>query len=153
LKDFSKALNYAFLPFRYRLRSQDEIYRRLKKKNTPLAIINKVIKYLKECNYLDDQEFTKNYLETALVKGWGPVRVNFNLKKLGISGKLRKKAVEEIEGKSNELIRLLAEEKLNRLKNNNPNQDKKKIKEKLVRFLANRGFYYRDIYNQLDNFN
>ncbi len=137
---------------RFRLRTEDEIYKRLRKKGFSLAVVKKVVNYLKDNNYLDDKEFMRAYLGTALVKGWGPVKVNFNLKKIGICARLRQEAVRKSEKKSSELIKKLLAEKVCCLKKEKPKLKAKKIKAKLVRFLARRGFYYKDIYKYLDLF-
>ncbi len=149
---FNKALSYAFLLLRFRPRAQEEVRRRLRKRNFSPYIVRKVITYLKDYKYLDDQEFVKSYLGTSLIKGWGPVRVGVNLRKLGISGKLREEAVEAAKKESDVLIKNLLERKVCFLKSNEPNLSKKKIKEKAVRFLANRGFLYKDIYKHLDEY-
>jgi len=104
LENFSKALNYAFLLLRFRPRSEHEIRTRLKKRKISPPVAKKVIDYLKSCNYINDQDFVKSYIESALIKGWGPIRVNLNLKRSGIAYKLRKQAVENIESQSNKMI-------------------------------------------------
>lgn len=150
--NFNKALSYAFLLLRFRLRTQEEMIRRLKEKGASASVVVKVIDYLKGCGYLDDKKFIKDYLEASLEKGWGPVRVDFNLKKLGVSDKLRAEAVKATEAQSKSLIKELLDEKIFYLVENNPFLDKKKIKEKTVRFLANKGHNYKDIYRQLNKY-
>lgn len=150
MKNFNKALNYAFLLLRFRPRSGVEVRRRLKKREYPLSIIRNVIKSLKDYNYINDQDFVKLYISDSLRKGWGPIRVNVNLKKIGISQKLRKEAVKKIEAKSDQLIKKLIQEKTYFLNKNKPDLASKKKKEKLIRFLANKGFYYQDIFTHLE---
>jgi regulatory protein len=151
LKSFSKALNYAFLLLRFRPRSESEIRTRLKKRKVPLSIIKEVIDYLKGSNYINDQEFVKIYISSCLAKGWGPIKVNLKLKEFGVSVKLRKQALGQIEDKSQSLIDGLIEQKNNYLRENNPNLEENKIKAKIVRYLAAKGFYYKDIYIHLNN--
>lgn len=151
VEGFSKALNYAFLLLRFRPRSECEIRTRLKKRDVSLSVIKKVINYLKDSSYLDDQEFVKSYIESCLSKGWGPIKVNVKLKKFGVSAKLRKQALEQIEDRSRRLIDSLIDQKVNSLKDNKSNLEEKKIKEKTIRFLASRGFYYKDIYTHINN--
>ncbi len=151
MKNFSKALSYSFLLLRYRPRTEVEIYKRLKNKKYPWAIIKDVVEVLKNYNYINDQDFIKSYISSSLEKGWGPVRVNVNLKKIGISEKLREKAVRKIEAKSNKLIKNLIDQKKYSLNKNQPNLDKNKKQKKIIKFLANKGFYYRDIFTHLAN--
>ncbi|MCF7872765.1 MAG: recombination regulator RecX [Candidatus Omnitrophica bacterium] len=151
MKSFSKALNYAFLLLRFRPRSEFEIRTRLKKRKVPLSVIKEVINYLKDANYINDQEFIKSYIDSCLAKGWGPMKANLKLKEFGISVKLRSQALEQIENKSQKLIDDLIEKKINYLRESAPGLEKNKIKAKLVRYLAAKGFYYKDIYIHLNN--
>ncbi|MCF7887046.1 MAG: RecX family transcriptional regulator [Candidatus Omnitrophica bacterium] len=151
MKSFSKALNYAFLLLRFRPRSESEIRIRLKKRKVPLSVIKEVIDYLKDSNYINDQEFVKSYIDSCLAKGWGPIKANLKLKELGVSVKLRRKALEQIEDKSQGLIDDLIEQKINYLRENKPNLEENKIKAKIVKYLATKGFYYKDIYTRLNN--
>lgn len=150
MKNFNKALNYAFLLLRFRPRSEAEVCRRLKKREYSLSIIKNVIKSLKSYNYINDQDFVELYINDSLEKGWGPIRVNVNLKKIGISQELRKEAVKKIEEKSDQSIKRLIERKIYFLNKNKPNLKSKKKKEKLIRFLTNKGFYYKDIFVHLE---
>lgn len=135
---------------RYRPRSQNEIRSRLKQKEASAFIIRKVITYLVEGNYLNDQQFVEDFLATALAEGWGPLKVVFRLKKLGISdSSLLKKAKEESEKQSRELILKLLARKISLL-GKESFLNKSSAQAKAVRFLAGRGFYYRDIYSCLD---
>gem|GEM_PF-481479 len=148
--EFKKALNYAFLLLRYRPRALNELRGRLKDKGFSSPVIRKTIGCLKELNYLNDWELVKSYLDTALAKGWGPLKVGYFLKKIGIEENLRKEAVKKIEGQSDSLIQNLAVNKILFIERNNPGLSRKKIKAKLVKFLAGRGFYYKDIYRYLN---
>jgi regulatory protein len=150
LKSFNKALSYAYLLLRYRPRSEYEIRLRLREKKFSKAIIRKAVRSLKDYNYIDDQEFVKSYVESSVSKGWGPIKVEFNLKKFKVAARLRKKALEEIKSQSDKLIEKLFQEKVYSLKKSKPDLDKKKLKEKIIRFLANKGFYYKDIFIHLN---
>ncbi|MCF7870745.1 MAG: recombination regulator RecX [Candidatus Omnitrophica bacterium] len=150
MKSFNKALNYAYLLLRYRPRSEYEIRLRLRKKEFSEATIRKVVKNLKEYNYINDREFVKNYTESSLSKGWGPIKVDLRLKKFRVAARLRKKALEEIKRQSDGLIEKLFQEKICSLKKSKPDLNQKKLKEKTIRFLANKGFYYKDIFFHLN---
>jgi regulatory protein len=127
-----------------------EIRIRLREKEFSKAIIRKAVRSLKDYNYIDDQEFVKSYVESSVSKGWGPIKVEFNLKKFKVAARLRKKALEEIKSQSDKLIEKLFQEKVYSLKKSKPDLDKKKLKEKIIRFLANKGFYYKDIFIHLN---
>ena len=150
MEQFSKALNYCFLLLKYRARSKSEIISRLKKKGYKPPIISKVISYLQEYNYINDQEFTHNFVSFSLDKGWGPRRIDFNLKNLGISHELRKQALSgDISYKDK--IRELVTNKLKIYKNRKEPFSKKVIYQKIVNFLVTKGFEYNEIFEQLEN--
>ncbi len=140
---FSKALNYSFLLLKYRARSKNEILTRLRQKGCSPSIAAKTINYLKEYGYIDDKVFVEVYRAGALEKGWGPRRLDYNLKKLGISSDLRKQALEGIDQR--ERIRAIVEKKLIGHRNKN-DITTKKILQKIARSLAVKGFDYSDIF-------
>lgn len=150
MESFEKALSYALCLIAYRPRTQAEIRRRLKKKKCSFFLADKVVKYLQDNSYLDDRRFIADYLEYSLARGWGPLRVNFNLKKIGISDSLRKEAVERSGRESRKLIREQLAAKMESLVRQNPGLKQNQIKEKAAKFLANKGFFYKDIRKQLN---
>jgi len=150
LKNFTKALNYAFLLLKYRARSRHEIVSRLKEKGYSLVISGKVISYLKENNYINDKEFTYLFVINALDKDWGPVRIDFNLKKLGISVRLRKQALKENSDYSDR-VRDIFKKKLEYYQKTKPNTSVVKIWQKIVMYLVRKGFDYATINKEMDN--
>ncbi len=140
MEKFQKALNYSFLLLKYRARTKFEIISRLRRKGYGLALSKKVVAHLKENNYLDDEDFTSLFIAGALEQGWGPRRIDFKLKQLGIGSKLRQSG----------LVGLNYGKKIQEL-------IKKRIKgkhswSKIIRFLAARGFDHRDISQEMAKF-
>jgi len=150
LKDFNKALNYSFLLLKYRARSRNEIISRLKKKGYTLAIRERTVDYLEENNYINDREFAHLFVSYSLEKGWGPVRIDFNLKKLGISEALRKQALEG-DFAYNDRVREIIERKLEHYKRRKPSLEAAKIWQKIVMHLVRKGFDYKIINQEMDN--
>ncbi len=67
---FNKALQYSLLLLKYRARTKKEIFRRLKEKGWKNLLITKVVNYLNENKYLNDNEFVELFIESSLNKGW-----------------------------------------------------------------------------------
>jgi len=146
VKDFNKALNYSFFLLKYRARSKAEIGLRLKKKGYSSDIIEQTINYLEENNYINDEDFVKNYAAYAQDKGWGPRKIDFNLKKLGISDELRKFALEvnsDYKGKIREIIM----QKITHYKKSGIPQQK--IWQRILRSLVAKGFNCEDIFREM----
>ncbi len=150
MKDFNKALNYSFLLLKYRARSRNEIISRLKKKGYAPAVREKVVDYLKENNYINDEEFARLFASHSLEKGWGPVRIDFNLKRLGISEALRKQILGG-DFAYNDRVREIIERKLEHYKRRKPSLPAPKIWQKIVMHLARKGFDYKVINQEMNN--
>ena len=112
MKDFSRALNYSFLLLKYRERSRFEIRSRLKDKGYSSGVIEQTINYLEENNYINDESFVAAFVVYSQDKGWGPRRIDFNLKKLGVSAELREKALKAAAGNYQENIREIIKQRL-----------------------------------------
>lgn len=139
--DFKKALKYSFLLLKYRARSKNEVISRLKRKKFSSPITDKVLAYLEEKKYIDDNEFARLFASFRGEKGWGQKKIAFSLKKLGISEDLIKEVLGD-RGTFKRKIRELIEEKKNCYKA--PERYKK-----ILRLLSSRGFDYDDIQEAL----
>jgi regulatory protein len=148
VKDFNKALNYSFFLLKFRARSKNEIASRLKQKSYSSCVIKQVLSYLEESNYINDEDFTQCFVNYSLEKGWGPRRIDFNLKKLGISYELRKQALAadiDYRAKIRDIIKkktaYYRKEKV----------EGRKIWQKISRSLAAKGFNYDDIFREMND--
>ena len=150
MKNFNKALSYSFLLLKYRARSRDEIVTRLKNKGYTSAVREKVVSYLKENNYINDKEFAHLFVSYSLEKGWGPVRIDFNLKRLGISPQLRKQALAGDFAYSDR-VREIITKKIEDYKKKRPSLSRLKIWQKITMYLARKGFDYKVINQGMDN--
>ncbi|MCK4810564.1 MAG: regulatory protein RecX [Candidatus Omnitrophica bacterium] len=136
-----KALNYAFLLLKYRLRTIKELRGRLIKKKFPEAVIKEVIIYLKEHHYLDDREFAHVYTKEKLSQGFGQRRISFTLKRLGIPFDLIEVSLDEVKKEID--CRRILKELIDKLALKYKGKERKK--EKTIRYLLQRGFNYDDI--------
>ncbi|MCD6583537.1 MAG: RecX family transcriptional regulator [Candidatus Omnitrophica bacterium] len=146
IDQFKKALNYSFLLLKYRLRTVKEIKDRLKKKRFEDSIIEKVIDYLREHNYINDREFAYAFTKEKLERGFGIRRVLSDLRRLGIHHSLVEEILQRAEREFNqqEVLRKLIDKLYKRYK------DKKRKREKIMRYLLQRGFSYDEILRYLE---
>ncbi|MCK4912467.1 MAG: RecX family transcriptional regulator [Candidatus Omnitrophica bacterium] len=150
MKNFNKALNYAFLLLKYRARSKHEIVSRLKEKGYAPAIRERVVVCLEENNYIDDKKFVHLFTSHSLDKGWGPIRIDFNLKKLGISSQLRKQVLSGNFSFSDK-VKEIIEEKLEYYQKVKPFASMPKIWQKIIMHLVRKGFDLALINQEIDN--
>lgn len=147
--NFNQALAYALLLLKYRIRSKHETIARLDKKGYSCKTIQQVIDYLQEYKYLDDNKFAYNFIDYAIARGWGPRKIDYELKKFGISDDLRKKALTKANYQTQ--LRRLIEQKLELYRCRNKKVDFNQIRQKVLRLLMARGFSYQDIIRILEN--
>jgi len=150
VEDFDRALNYSFLLLKYRQRSSVEITQRLKKKKYSSSVIKKTTQYLEENNYINDWEFVKAFTKLSVEKGWGPKRIDFRLRQLGIPRDLRKQVL-ACDSIFRESLHKILEKKLADLREQRPPLPAKKIFQRLMRYSLARGFSYQDIYQEIEN--
>jgi regulatory protein len=143
LQDYKKVLNYSFLLLRYRPRSKQEIIERLNRKKYPAAVIDKVMRSLEENRYINDEEFVRLYVSSSLNRGWGRKRIDYTLKKFGISEGLRSSALKNKQP-FKEKLRDLVQKKIS----GKPRD--RKAYQKIIRSLAAKGFDYEDIIRELE---
>ncbi len=144
MQDYNKALNYSYLLLKYRLRSRHEIIERLGKKNYPSSIIDKVLSSLENDNYINDEEFSRLFVSSCRAKGWGRKKIDYALKRLGVAENYRREALKDKQVFKEELKELIAK-KLPRYKQG------KNAYQRMIKYLAARGFDYSDIIKELEN--
>ncbi len=142
-KGDSEAQRYAFLLLKYRPRSRREIRARLQRKNFPASVIDGTISKLEHGGYLDDAQFSRLFTASSRDKGWGRRRIEAHLKKLGVAAKDAAAYLPD-KAQNRALLRELIARKAGFY------QNKKNGRQKLVRFLAARGFAYDEILEELE---
>ncbi len=141
--NYNKALNYAFLLLKYRQRSKHEIIERLKSKNYTESLIAKVVSFLEEYDFIDDKAFAPLFVNSCMAKSWGPKRIRYALKKLGVDEELIKQSLPDKEA-TKEVLKELAEKKVAYYKG------KKNSYPKTVNALLRKGYNYGDIFEVLN---
>ncbi|MEK6728267.1 MAG: regulatory protein RecX [Candidatus Omnitrophota bacterium] len=133
-----KARAYAFLLLKFRLRSEKELYERLRKKKFDEAAIKEVLVFLKERKFIDDNLFAKTWIESRLKKPLGFRRLTQELKLKGIEKEIIDTRIEEVRKGYSEadIVGRLAKMRLKKLKN----IDTQKAKMRVYGYLLRRGF-------------
>jgi regulatory protein len=144
-----KAKDYAFLLLKFRLRSENEIYRRLKKKKFPEAVIKETIAFLKEKRFIDDELFAKSWIDSRLKKSLGLRRIKSELNLKGIDVKLIEEQINKVKENysEEETVADIARERSAKLKGVEP----KKARQRLYSYLLRRGFSSDAIIEAMDN--
>lgn len=108
----------------------------------------RVLSRLKELNYINDRDFVRDYfLEKSRLKAKGKFKIINELKVKKIDTDLISEVLSEIDFDETEILNSLFQKQISKLKNLPQN----KQKEKLFRFLLQRGFSQVSIYNLLNN--
>lgn len=144
ISEFNQALQYCFLLLKYRKRSEGEFIRRLTLRQCPEAVQKKVIAQLRESGLLgSDDEFAAEWAAYKSNSGYGINRISADLIKRGVSREaikgLKDRFRDEKRTETRNMIRQLIEKKGHSGKTGFPER------QKLTRFLLQRGFLYDDI--------
>lgn len=133
-----KARNYAFLLLKFRLRSEHELYERLKKRKFEEGVIREVLEFLKDKNFIDDNLFAKTWIESRLRKPFGLRRLKQELRIKGINKQIIDSQISEIKKtySESEIVGKIAKERLNKLKDIEPH----KARMRIYAYLLRRGF-------------
>lgn len=82
------ALEYALFLLKFRLRSKNELKRRLSEKNYSQEEIDETISQLEKAELIDDERFVKSFVRNRLeISRKGPYYIRMDLIKHGISDK------------------------------------------------------------------
>lgn len=140
------ALNY----LSYKPRTTGEVKRRLRRDEFREEVIDEVVYQLEEQDYLDDRTYARLFAEERFSsKGYGPYRVQQDLRKRGVSEPIIDQVIDEIfdaDEMREEALRR-AEKRWSRLSNE---EDFRKRRKKLYDFLARRGFPFEIVREVVD---
>ncbi len=137
----SRALDY----LAHKPRTETEVRRKLRQKEYSEPVIESVVKRLHELGYLDDAQYAEQYVERRFAsKGYGPVRIRQELRKRGIDRHLAETAVDDFFEDESTLVaaREKAEKRWPRIARED---DPRKRRDKLYRYLKRRGYTYDTI--------
>jgi len=108
-------------------------------------VITQTIKSLTEGGYLNDREFVFYFVQSRIRRGFGEKMILFELKKFRVDEEVIEGAFAELRKTINYkgTIKEIIEKKEHQYKGDNK-------KEKIFRYLAQRGFSYSDIIETLN---
>jgi regulatory protein len=133
-----KARDYAFLLLKFRLRSEEEIYQRLKKKKFDEEVIKQTLSFLNDKGFIDDNLFAKAWIESRIKKPLGLRRIRQELNLKGIDKEIIDREFREIKKNYSEgdLVKKIAQERLKKLKGIEPLSARRRV----YAYLLRRGF-------------
>ena len=127
----------------YMDRTEKNMREKLQQGNYPPEVIDETISYLKYYGYIDDKRYAERYLSVRLEKK-GHRRLFLELQQKGVSSSLIQEAWEELrqdeEADERASIRKLVEKKIGERTALPQKED-----QRLVNYLARRGFSWEDI--------
>lgn len=141
----AKAKARAFDYLAHKPRTETEVRRKLRQNEYSEPVIASVIERLQELSYLDDTQYAEQYVERRFAsKGYGPVRIRQELRKRGIDRHLAETAVADFFEGENPLAaaREKAQKRWPRIARED---DPRKRRDKLYRYLKRRGYTYDTI--------
>lgn len=123
---------------KFRLRSENEIRQRLKKKKFDADIIEMALSFLKDEGFIDDNYFAKTWIESRIKKPLGIKRLKAELSIKGINKAIIDTQINEIKKSYSEedIVRGITRDRLNKLKGIDPQKTKKRV----YAYLLRRGF-------------
>lgn len=123
----------------YRPRAEEEIRRRLSKKEIPEEVINQVIERLRRNNLVNDEQFAQAWVENrSAFRPRSRKALQYEMRQKGISGAAIEQALTDLEINEEELAYQAALKQSRKL----TQLDKMDFRRKLFSFLARRGFSY-----------
>ncbi|MFA5310986.1 MAG: regulatory protein RecX [Candidatus Omnitrophota bacterium] len=129
---------YAFLLLKYRLRSEAELYRRLKQKKFLDEEIKEALLFLKEKKFIDDKVFVKAWISSRLGRSFGLKRISRELKIKGVPRDVLEEGIEQAKKGycESRIIEELARDRLARIKD----VGLPKARNRTYAYLLRRGF-------------
>lgn len=150
--EFEKGKQIAYRFLSYRPRSKKEVERKLKEKKISGENISNIISLLERNNYLNDREFTLNWVKYRMENRPGGRRsLEYELREKGIDSEIIKESLDEVytgEFDEYEVAVRLAEKKISSLKKG---IEDNVIKRRLFSYLQRKGFSFSLIERVMSN--
>lgn len=148
--DFDKFYEKAIKFLSFRPRSEKEVRDNLKKKKAPDSTIDLIIKKLKDQKFLNDQEFTKWWIEQrTVVKPTGVRIIKIELQRKGIDKEMMQEVLENSEDVIHNELDMARDLVQRKFKKYN-GMERQEVYRKLGGFLSRRGFDYDTIKKAID---
>ncbi|MBN2571179.1 MAG: regulatory protein RecX [Ignavibacteriales bacterium] len=144
--DFINTKNSALIFLARRQHSRNELFLKLMKKKYNKAIIEKVLNNLEHSGFINDKEFTQNYIQELLNKKHeGINKIRNRLYTKGIKKEIIDEELKNIIQPDNILDNalVLSKKKIKILSKNNLSKDK--IRQRIFSYLVSKGYNYETI--------
>jgi len=151
--EFEKGKQIAYRFLSYRPRSKKEVERKLKEKKISGENISSIISLLEKNHYLNDREFTLNWVKYRMEnRPLGRRSLEYELREKGVDSEIIKDSLDEVytgEFDEYEVAVRLAEKKISSL--NKRKIEDNVIKRRLFSYLQRKGFSYDTIERVIEN--
>lgn len=136
--NIEKARGYAFLLLKFRLRSEAELFSRLKQKGFSEELSQSTISFLKAKKFIDDRIFAKGWVVSRLKRPFGLRRIKQELLAKGLDKEIIDGTLSEAKNGYDEIqvAGQLARQRFSRQKGIEP----QKAKSRVYAYLLRRGF-------------
>ena len=126
---------------------RNELVQKLVSRGSSLEVAEQVVSDLKERNLVNDERFTENLIRIRRMRGYGPVRIEAELSRLGVASEVIANHLNQNDEQWHEQIVNVAERKYH----NRP-IDNFKEWAKRANFLRNRGFTSSQIHEAIGRY-
>lgn len=145
-EELNKAQAYALMLLGYRERSLREIKIRMRQKGYEEKLVEKVVKYLKDRNLINDKRFTQLWAESRIKKGYGRWRIQSELEQKGVNGEIADEILKDLYSGIDEVqVALDLVEKKRWVSKEPP-----RLTERVSNLLRRRGFSFEVISNVVE---
>ena len=145
-EEFNKAQAYALMLLGYRERSLREIEMRMRQKGYEEKLLEKVVKYLKDRNLINDKRFTQLWAESRIKKGYGRWRIQSELEQKGVNREIGDEILKDLYSGIDEVqVALDLVEKKRWVSKEPP-----RLTERVSNLLRRRGFSFEVISNVVE---
>jgi regulatory protein len=136
--EIRRAKTSAFQLLKFRNRSEKELREKLKLKKFSKSIIDEIIDYLIEHDFVNDRLFAQQWVTYRLNKPFGLYRIKLELKNKGISEDILQNALNSATKEYDEekTVKEIALRRIEKYKGLEP----QKIKQRMYGYLTRRGF-------------
>ena len=151
--EFEKGKQIAYRFLSYRPRSKKEVERKLKEKKISGENISSIISLLEKNHYLNDREFTLNWVKYRMEnRPLGRRSLEYELREKGVDSEIIKDSLDEVytgEFDEYEVAVRLAEKKIASLRK--VKTEDNIVKRRLFSYLHRKGFSYDTIERVIEN--
>lgn len=147
-EEYIKGKSYILKVIEKGFKTQKQIEEKLRDKEYEEKTINKIVEFLKEYNFIDDDNYAKLFAKDK-IKKQGKNKIKYTLKQKGVNESIINETLYEIDEDTE--LQSAIEQCSKKYKNLSQREmDKMKLKSKLYSYLSYRGYGYGIIMKAID---